>query len=397
MTSPARIPLIQAILRQRAIAALLALQVALAVAASANALAMLVGDMQAIGLPSGMEEAGMVVVPMPTDGRTKPEEDLSRLRSLPGALGAVAMGGVPFGIDISIHASRDAAGFDAVAASEYEATAGAVDALGLELIAGREFSDDESRPGEGGAARVALITRALARRLYHHVRGAPGALLYTDEGPLRVVGVVAHLVRGQPSPQAGPGENDYSLLRPGQPEPHLGAFMIRTRAADARAVAIAAAESLSAAHPPAVAIPATLADARRDHFARAQADVALLAASTLAFLAVTAMGVIGLSFFQVRKRTAEIGIRRALGACRRSVTRGLLLENATVVAAGNVAGLSLAIAANRWLVAHSGMSPLPGRSMAAAMAATWIVAAAAASIPALWAASIAPASALRVP
>lgn len=395
-TSP---PLLQAISRHRAIAVLLALQVAFAAATCANTFAMLAGDIAAMRLPSGMDEAGLVVLPMPTDGALGPGEAMARLRALPGVRGVVALGGTPFGIDISSHVSRDAAGLDGVAASQYETTQGAIGTLGLELVAGRDFSREEFPTGDGGDASpaTAIVSHALAQRLRGSDEAAIGQTLYLDGGPLRIVGVVAHLLRGQPSVDASDGENEFSLLVPEAPDPRLGAYLLRVDPADARQVAVAASAALAAPGGSAPEIAGTLADARADHFARARADVALLLAATAAFLGVTAIGIFGLSFFWVRKRTAAIGIRRALGTSRGGVVRWLLLENALVVIAGNAVGALCALAANRWLVANSGMPPLPPAYLAAALAATWIVAAVAALLPALRAASLAPALALRTP
>jgi putative ABC transport system permease protein len=397
MTPRIRPPLFQAMSRHRAIAGLLALQVAFAAAACANTFAMLTGDIAAMRLPSGMDEAGLVVMPMPTDGGIARPEAMARLRALPGVRGVVALGGTPFGIDISSHASRDAAGLDGVVASQYEATQGAVAMLGLDLVAGRDFSRDEfPAESDGGASpATAIVSHALAQRLFGSEETAIGRMLYLDGEPLRIVGVVAHLLRGQPSVDAREGENEFALLVPGAPDSHLGAYMIRVDPAAARHSASAAATALAAANGSAPDVPGTLADARADHFAKARADVALLLAATAAFLGVTAIGIFGLSFFWVRKRTAAIGIRRALGTSRGAVVRWLLLENAVVVIAGNAIGTLCALAANRWLVANSGMPPLPGTYLAAALAATWVVAAAAALLPALRAASMSPAVALR--
>ena len=396
MSSRVRPPLLQALSRHGAIAGLLALQVAFAAAACANTFAMLSGDVVAMRLPSGMDEAGLVVLPMTASGTPARPEAMARLRALPGVRGVVALGGTPFGIDISSHASRDAAGPDGGAASQYQATQGAVDTLGLELVAGRDFSGDEF-PAEGDDDAVpgtTIVSHALAQRLHGSDRAAVGRMLYLDGAPLRIVGVVAHLLRGQPSVDAVGGENEFSLLVPGAPDPHLGAYLLRVDPADARQVAAASAAALAGGGG-APEVPGTLADARADHFAKARADVALLAAATAAFVGVTAIGIFGLSFFWVRKRTAAIGIRRALGTSRRAVVGCLLLENALVVIAGIAAGALCALSANRWLVANSGMPPLPVIYLAAAFAATWLVAAVAALLPALRAASVSPAMALR--
>lgn len=392
-----RTPRLQAILQHRAIAGLLALQVAVAAAVCANTLAMLAGGIGAMRLPSGMDEAGLVVLPMPDDGAASRQDDLARLRSVPGVLAATTLVGTPFGIDISSRVARDPAGFPDLEASQYGGSPGTIATLGLRLVAGRDFSPAESADSSGAIAPdVAIASRALARRLYGDERKAVGELLYVDGHPLHVIGIVERLMRGQPSVDARDGANEFSLLRPAVPDPHLGAYLLRTHPVDARRVAFAAAAALASSHGHAIDVPGTLADARSGHFARARADMALLATSTTAFLAVTAIGIFGLSFSWVRKRTRSIGVRRALGTRRRTIALDLLAENAIVVAAGNVAGLLLALLANRWLAAHHGLPALPFAAIGSALVATWAVGAVAASIPAAWAASVPPAIALRV-
>lgn len=395
MTRPRRPPLLQAISRHRSIAALLALQVALAVAACANSCAMLAGDLATMRLPSGMDEAALVALPMPTHDASTRAEDLARLRALPGVQGVTALGGVPFGIDISVHAAGAPGEADGVAASQYQASPGALATLGLRLVSGRDFlAEEAAREGEASPA-VAIVAQALARRLHGSAEAALGAPVYIDGTPFRIVGVVEHLLRGQPSADAGGEENDFSLLVPGNPDPPLGVYMLRVQPSDADRVARIAADLMASLHGQPMDVPATLAGDRAVHFARARADVDLLAAASLAFVAVTAIGIFGLSVSWVRKRTRAIGIRRALGASRGVVVRGLLAENAAVTAAGNACGALVALAANRWLVSHAAMGTLPPATMLAAVAATSLVAAAAASIPALRAASIAPAAVLR--
>lgn len=391
-----RAPLWQSIQRHRAIAGLLALQVALSAAACANTFAMLSGDLDAMRLPSGMDERALVSLPMPTRGTATPAEDVAKLRSLAGVQDVAVLGGSPFGIDISSRVSALADGSNGVGAGQYQVSAGAIRTLGLRLVAGRDFVPAETDRADGGPApAVAIVAAALARRLHGSVGAALGAMLYLDGRPLRIVGVVQRLSRGQPSTDAHGDENSFALLLPGSPDPHLGVYMLRVAPADARRVAIEAADAMTALHGQPMDIPGTLADDRSEHFARARADVALLGTATLAFLAVTMIGIFGLSFFWVRKRTVAIGIRRALGARRGAIVAGLVAENAIVVTAGNIAGALLGIAANRWLASHAGIGALPAGHLLAALATTSLAAVAAASIPAFRAASVAPATALR--
>ena len=87
--------------------------------------------------------------------------------------------------------------------------------------------------------------------------------------------------------------------------------------------------------------------------------ILLLLGVSLAVVAITVIGIMGLTGFWVQRRTRQIGIRRALGATRGDILRQFLLENFVVVGVGIVLGMLVAYAGNLWLMTHLEMSQLP--------------------------------------
>src|SRR5690606_28005241 len=75
---------------------------------------------------------------------------------------------------------------------------------------------------------------------------------------------------------------------------------------------------------------------------------ALWHTGTLIFI--TAMGIVGLTVFNINKRRKQIGKRRALDATRFDVLRYFLIENLIITASGVIIGAALAIAFNIFLV-----------------------------------------------
>jgi predicted permease len=122
----------------------------------------------------------------------------------------------------------------------------------------------------------------------------------------------------------------------------------------------------------------------------------LSAAFGIVALLLAAVGLYGVIAFAVARRTAELGVRLALGASRSEVLRLVMTDSAKVVLPGALVGIVAALAATR-LVASMlyGLKPTDPTTLAASAALMLAVAALAAFIPARRAAAIDPADALR--
>ncbi|MFP5204137.1 MAG: ABC transporter permease [Acidobacteriota bacterium] len=109
-----------------------------------------------------------------------------------------------------------------------------------------------------------------------------------------------------------------------------------------------------------------------------------------------ATGLYGVYSFRVRRRTAEIGVRMALGASRGQVLAMVLRESFWVLIAGIAAGIPLTLLAVRPLKSMLyQMAPFDPLSFAVAIAAMIAVSGCAALLPAAHAARIEPMQALR--
>jgi predicted lysophospholipase L1 biosynthesis ABC-type transport system permease subunit len=121
-------------------------------------------------------------------------------------------------------------------------------------------------------------------------------------------------------------------------------------------------------------------------------------ASFFGLLAVllVATGLYGTLAFKVARRTAEIGIRMALGAQRRQVLWMVLRESLTLCLVGVLVGLPAAIAGARLLRSMLfGLQPFDVVTFIAALVAVVAVALAAGAVPARKASSVEPIIALR--
>jgi predicted permease len=132
-------------------------------------------------------------------------------------------------------------------------------------------------------------------------------------------------------------------------------------------------------------------------FGRQRAVASLAGLFGIVALLLAAVGMYGVTAYSVARRTAEIGIRMALGADRAKVVRMVLSGASKRVLIGLLVGVPLAIGAGKLLSAELyGVSSWDPLALAVASGALVACAFFAAVIPASRAASISPTRALRI-
>jgi ABC-type antimicrobial peptide transport system permease subunit len=131
-------------------------------------------------------------------------------------------------------------------------------------------------------------------------------------------------------------------------------------------------------------------------FAQPRFAAAVLGAFAVLALVLAAVGLYGVLSYTVSQRRRELGVRSALGAARADLVRLVVREGLTMTIAG-VAGGAIAAAALTRLMTRLlfGVTALDATSYAAAPMVMIPVAVAACLLPALRAAKVDPATALR--
>ena len=377
-------PMIAALGRHRLTCWLLVLQVAVTCAVVCNAAFLVVQRVQRVDEPSGLREAGLSVMALSLaklhhDQLAQYLGDVDALRRLPGVRAAALLDSVPYlGAESSgttcgsldaVHRML-AARADVPGCAEpvlYSGGRQVVRALGLTLVAGRDFRDGEYVQGKAGYqmgdAPSVIISQRLARRLYPG-RSAIGRMIYFGNGLLngqgkQVVGVVKHLQRGILRKSV---DYDQAVLVPSEPADASVLFAVRSSARDQPRVLAAAEALLDKRHPDRLQNPdfgRSYAQIRHAYFQRDTTMIGLLLASALGLLFVTALGIGGLASFWVQQRTRTIGIRRAIGATRGDILRYFQAENFLIVTAGIALGMLLAFVLNVLLMRRYELPRLP--------------------------------------
>jgi ABC-type antimicrobial peptide transport system permease subunit len=109
-----------------------------------------------------------------------------------------------------------------------------------------------------------------------------------------------------------------------------------------------------------------------------------------------AIGLYGVMTYAITRRTAEIGLRVALGAQRGNVLRMVMYEALRLVGLGVVVGLPLALASTRLLRTQlHGVDAIDPLSLIAAVSVLTLSAMIAVLVPAMRASKVSPIVALR--
>jgi predicted permease len=259
-------------------------------------------------------------------------------------------------------------------------------ALGTKILAGRDFEDSDNQAAE----KVVVISSTFARHFFPD-GNAVGRKMYLgkERQAFRVVGVVADI---RTNARTAPRRTGYLARAQREDGFFPTRYFVRgsVTANELRAAVRAEDPGLRVINiDSAVALLNRTIDLDR-------LVAALAGAFGVLALTLAGVGVYGMLAYAVARRTAEIGIRMAVGATRASVVAMVLREAALVAAAGIAVGLAAAAAFGK-LVQGLIFELKPGdpRVLGGAAAVLALVALGAALAPARRAATMDPMRALR--
>ena len=333
------------------------------------------------------------------------KEAMRRVRQLPGVDG-VAQGmltpwreGGAFGPGFQIAAEGHARGNgeDDPRCQFRIVSPGFFAALGVPMVAGRDFNDLDRKDAEP----VVVISQSVAERMFPDREALNRHVTFTDPllkfigmkpTPLRIVGVAADI------------DDEHLVPRPtmtvyepfGQGPLFAGRLFVHVRTDPYALVSpiTRTIRGLSVDQP--VERAATLEDVRAEVLTPDRLNAMVFGGFAMVALTIAVVGVAGVLAFSVSARTREFGIRLAIGSQPRQLLVRVIAEGTVITAVGIGAGVACGVGLQRLAGSYFGNAEMPGAWVVIGAASVLLTAAVVASAwPAMRAARVDVIQALR--
>src|SRR6516162_2113186 len=280
------------------------------------------------------------------------QELLLRLQSTPGVKAVGARGGYA-NIFFQPEGQAPAAPGQEPTAVYSSITPGYLNAMGTDLVAGREFSDSDAE----GTTPVAIVSESVARRYWSHSSALGSHLtvlarIYSGKStgasePLEVVGVVKD-VRNDNLWEAEP-----DIYVPFQQHPVPSVFLaVRTAVVPMSVVPAVRDAVLALDRDQPVHDAKTMTDIVTENYGAIRFPMTLVWIFAALALLLSAVGIFGVMSYNVSRRTREMAIRMALGAGRQEVLWLVLREGFIVATVGIAVGLVAALGLSRVMAGY---------------------------------------------
>ncbi len=262
------------------------------------------------------------------------------------------------------------------------------------ILVGREFTPADAK----GAARVAVVNLAFAKRFFGTPQNAIGHLIVEDSRPnakpdTTIVGVVGNIRHTDLRTELGP-----AVYRPyAQREHPIGVefYALTTQSPEASEASIR--KVIHDLDPTLVVNGLRTMEAQAELASFGERALAILAVGfSILALILAAVGLYGVLAYSTEQRTREIGVRLALGSPRSSIVVAVLREMAIIAAIATAVALpSVVLLARLFRSQLYGVSVFDPLTLAASTALIILTVLLAAALPARRAAGVQPMQALR--
>jgi putative ABC transport system permease protein len=395
-------PIFSALLRNRAGAILVSLQIALTLAIVVNAVYVTQQRVEKIGRPSGLDDQN--IFSFSATGFEKDFDfpamvraDLDLMRQMPGVIDASPTQHVPLsgsGSSSGFYSLPNEKGVESPANTYWMDDHG-INALGAKLSGGTTF--------EASAVKyldqypqfmepAVIVSNGFAEALFPK-QNALGKTFYDNHStPYKIIGVIEHMHGSW----VGWDKVDRVIISSMVGPKPSTRYLVRTRPGEIDRVMTEVEAALRKRDPNRVIGKLTkMSEHKKRSYSNDSFMAITLTTVTGLVLVFSALGIFGLATFNVNTRTKQIGTRRAVGARRRDIVRYFMTENWLVTTLGVVVGCGLALGAGFWLSTEYAMPRLDLYYLVSGVLGLWVVGQLAAWQPSLKAAKVSPAMATR--
>ena len=395
-------PIFHALCRSKVGAVLLLIQIAITTAIVSNAAFIIQDRIAFLNQETGYPEQDLFKFNVMTFGKDidasqQFELDEAMLRALPGVVNAAQSSSIP------LSGSGSASSFNLKPAPQESKSVRSsyifidehgLDTYGVKLIAGRNFSEDEvtitNLPTER-TTNVTVVTQALLDELFPEGDGL-GKTIYFGDLPLTIIGVAAHMK----SPWLKDSHPNNVALIPYIQGKTYAQFAVRTKPGQRAAVMKQIETAMLNNYSKRVINNIKGLDQLKDEYVAAdKLMMRMLIVLITILVLVTALGIFGLTLFNISKRTKQIGTRRALGARKSAIINYFLVENAMICSVGLILGGIAALLLGQLLMQHFSIAALPPSYIAGTAIMVFVMSLLAVFGPARRAANISPSIATR--
>jgi putative ABC transport system permease protein len=286
------------------------------------------------------------------------KESIRRIEALPGVSKTAFGNVVPWrdangpnpGLQFSGDRHVHAAGIEDPRAQWRIISPGFFAALGVPIIAGRDFNALDDRNNQ---EPVVIVSETLAQRMFPNQDAVNRHVYWTDPvlqffpgsdqeksrllAPHRIIGVTADVDDGHVVPQA-----TVTIYSPLEEGPIFGGRLFIHTASNPYSLVPPVTQiirNMSADQP--VEHPATLEDVRAEVLTPERLNSVVFGVFAAVALVIAVVGVAGVLAFSVSARTREFGIRLAMGSEPQRIINAVVREGALMAAAGVITGAAV--------------------------------------------------------
>ena len=400
-------PIWRAMMKNKAGFVLIALQIAVTMTIMVNAFAIIQERSNNAARESGMDEANTFAFASALFTRYEDDEikslineDLARIRGMPGVRNAIATNSFPLrqgGWSMALQTEPGSLNADSIGSAIYFVDEHGADTFDVNIIDGKNFTPDQVAwmdTEDNTWPAYGIITEALGKTLFPDAEGSYVGMHFfiNDNDPVNIVGVIDRLQ----APWEGWSGVEQSMLVPQRRHTDFQRYVVRTEPGYRDELMPQIEELLANSNKDRIIRDMTTIDqVRKLAYLGDTAMIKILMFVVGMLTIITGLGIVGLASFNVSRRTRQIGIRRALGATKPAIVRYFMVENFLVSSIGLVVGGILSVGMNIAMVEAFALEPLAWYVIPVAMIALWVVGQAAVAGPARKASNITPAIATR--